>query len=96
MATTQEKEPSALSIAYETVSALGYSHSKLKEFTGVNYPTLRNIRDGKNLKPSTEHFYLKLFVGLIIKEYNRRLADGGDGTQYLLTKLKDSFWAYIN
>ena len=55
----------------------------------VNYPTLRNIRDGKTLKKATERFYLKLFFDLINREYEQRMASGGDGTKSLLVVMKD-------
>lgn len=69
----------ALGIAYEAVIKLGYTHSKLARLdSSINYPTLRNIRDGKKMKKATERFYLKLFFDLINKEYERRMACGGD------------------
>ena len=41
----------ALGIAYEAVIKLGYTHSKLARLdSSINYPTLRNIRDGKEMK----------------------------------------------
>ena len=55
----------------------------------VNYPTLRNIRDGKEMKNATERFYLKLFFNLINKEYERRMANGGVGAGSLLIVLKN-------
>ena len=56
----------ALGIAYEAVIKLGYTHSKLARLdSSINYPTLRNIRDGKEIKKATERFYLKLFFDLI-------------------------------
>ena len=55
----------------------------------VNYPTLRNIRDGKEMKKATERFYLKLFFDLINKEYERRMASGGDGAVSLLVVMKN-------
>ena len=64
----------ALGIAYEAVIKLGYTHSKLVNLNeGVNFPTLRNIRDGKELKKVTERFYLKLFFDLLNKEYELRM-----------------------
>ena len=80
----------ALGIAYEAVIKLGYTHSKLVRLDmSVNYPTLRNIRDGKALKKATERFYLKLFFDLINREYEQRMASGGDGTKSLLVVMKD-------
>lgn len=61
----------ALGIAYEAVIKLGYTHSKLARLdSSINYPTLRNIRDGKEMKKATERFYLKLFSTLLIRNMN--------------------------
>ena len=80
----------ALGIAYEAVIKLGYTHSKLARLdSSINYPTLRNIRDGKEMKKATERFYLKLFFDLINKEYERRMACGGDGAVSLLIVMKN-------
>ena len=80
----------ALGIAYEAVIKLGYTHSQLVRLDmSVNYPTLRNIRDGKEMKNATERFYLKLFFNLINKEYERRMACGGDRAVSLLTVMKN-------
>ena len=93
MVTTKQKgqaKPTAISIAYKTVAELGITHSQLKKLDiSVNYPTLRNIRDGKTLKKSTEKFYLKLFVDLINLEYEQRLHNGGNGATSLVIKLRD-------
>ena len=78
----------ALGIAYEAVIKLGYTHSKLARLdSSINYPTLRNIRDGKKMKKATERFYLKLFFDLINNE--RRMACGGDGAVSLLIVMKN-------
>lgn len=80
----------ALGIAYEAVIKLGYTHSKLVNLNeGVNFHTLRNIRDEKKVKKVTERFYLKLFFDLINKEYERRMACGGDGAVSLLIVMKN-------
>ena len=69
---------------------LGYTHSQLVKLNeGVNFPTLRNIRDGKEMKKATERFYLKLFFDLINKEYERRMASGGVGAVSLLIVMKN-------
>ena len=75
----------ALGIAYEAVIKLGYTHSKLARLdSSINYPTLR-----KEMKKATERFYLKLFFDLINKEYERRMACGGDGAVSLLIVMKN-------
>lgn len=80
----------ALGIAYEAVIKLGYTHSKLVNLNeGVNFPTLRNIRDGKELKKVTERFYLKLFFDLLNKEYELRMTHGGKGAGSLLIVMKN-------
>ena len=90
MADNKKHEKTALGIAYAAVVELGYKHSQLVELDkGVNYHTIRNIRDGKVLKKVTERFYLKLFFDLINKEYNRRMNSGGAGAVSLLVVMKD-------
>lgn len=90
MADNKKHEKTALGIAYEAVIKLGYTHSKLARLdSSINYPTLRNIRDGKEMKKTTERFYLKLFFDLINKEYERRMASGGDGAVSLLIVMKN-------
>lgn len=80
----------ALGIAYEAVIKLGYTHSKLVNLNeGVNFHTLRNIRDEKKMKKVTERFYLKLFFDLINKEYNRRITSGANGAVSLLVVMKN-------
>ena len=80
----------ALGIAYEAVIKLGYTHSKLVNLNeGVNFHTLRNIRDEKKVKKVTERFYLKLFFDLINKEYNRLITSGADGAVSLLVVMKN-------
>lgn len=79
-----------LGIAYEAVIKLGYTHSKLVNLNeGVNFHTLRNIRDEKKVKKVTERFYLKLFFDLINKEYNRRITSGANGAVSLLVVMKN-------
>ena len=86
----KKHETTALGIAYEAVMKLGYTHSQLVRLDmSVNYPTLRNIREGKEMKKATERFYLKLFFDLINKEYERRMASGGDGAVSLLIVMKN-------
>lgn len=80
----------ALGIAYEAVIKFGYTHSKLVNLNeGVNFHTLRNIRDEKKVKKVTERFYLKLFFDLINKEYNRRITSGANGAVSLLVVMKN-------
>ena len=80
----------ALGIAYEAVIKLGYTHSKLVNLNeGVNFHTLRNIRDEKKVKKVTERFYLKLFFDLINQEYNRRITSGANGAASLLVVMKN-------
>lgn len=80
----------ALGIAYAAVVELGYTHSQLVNLNeGVNFHTLRNIRDEKKVKKVTEKFYLKLFFDLINKEYNRRITSGANGAVSLLVVMKN-------
>ena len=88
MADNKKHEKTALGIAYAAVVELGYTHSQLVNLNeGVNFPTLRNIRDGKKLKKVTERFYLKLFFDLLNKEYELRMIHGGKGAGSLLLSL---------
>lgn len=90
MADNKKHENTALGIAYTAVVELGYTHSKLVNLNeGVNFHTLRNIRDEKKVKKVTERFYLKLFFDLINKEYNRRITSGANGAVSLLVVMKN-------
>ena len=90
MADNKKHEKTALGIAYAVVMKLGYTHSQLVKLNeGVNFPTLRSLRDGKELKKATERFYLKLFFDLINKEYEQRMTRGGDGAVSLLIVMKN-------
>ena len=90
MADNHQNKQTALGIAYTAVVRLGYTHSRLVKLDmSVNYPTLRNIREGKEMKNATERFYLKLFFNLINKEYERRMANGGVGAGSLLIVMQD-------
>ena len=91
MEAKEKKEPSALEIAYKVVMGLGYTHSDLvKKFhdVGVNYPTLRRIRDGKPVKQYTAEYYQSLFVSLVNKEYEQCVRMGGEGDNDLLRKMR--------
>ena len=84
-----KKEPTALEIGYKVVKGIGYTHSQLlKMDCGVNYPTLRRIKSGEKVKKCTEEFYLRLFVNLINKEYERCMQMGGKGATDLLRKMR--------
>ena len=90
MADNKKLEKTALGIAYIAVMKLGYTHSRLVKLNeGVNFPTLRSIRDGKELKKATERFYLKLFFDLMNKEYELRMTSGGEGATSLLIVMKN-------
>ena len=90
MADNHQNKQTALGIAYTAVVRLGYTHSRLVKLDmSVNYPTLRNIRDGKALKKATERFYLKLFFDLLDKEYEQRMTHGGKGAGSLLIVMKN-------
>ena len=84
-----KKEPTALEIGYKVVTGIGYTHSQLVSMDcGVNYPTLRRIKSGEKVKKCTEEFYLRLFVNLINKEYEKRVQMGGEGATDLLRKMR--------
>lgn len=90
MEAKHREELSALMLAYQVVTKLGYTHSRImKEDGTVNYPTLRNIREGRPIKGSTERYYLRLFVSIINAEFEQRLRNGGDGANELLIVMKN-------
>ena len=89
MEAKEKKEPSALEIAYKVVMGLGYTHSQLVRMgRGVNYPTLRRIRDGKPVKQYTAEYYQSLFVDLVNKKYEQCVRMGGKGDNDLLRKMR--------
>lgn len=86
----------ATEMAYKAVCNLGYKHQQLvQENQGVNFNTLRNIRDGKNRKTATDWFYLRLFVDLLETEYKMRCHTGGDGLTDLLRPLNRILCALV-
>lgn len=88
---------SALKIAYDAILRHGYTHQRLVEKNrGVCYPTLRRIRDGIPVKPVTVRFYLRLFVTLLKKEYERLSAEADTaGTRALLMTLSRILYAEL-
>ena len=62
----------ALTVAYNAVMALGFTHQRLvDEKHGVNYNTLRRIRDGKPGKLVTDRYFLQLFVSILEENYKK-------------------------
>lgn len=55
----------------------------MQEYNGVNYPTLRRIKEGLPIKPATYKFYRKLFKRLLLNEYNKRIEHGDTGREIL-------------
>lgn len=50
---TNVNNKTALTIAYQAVMRIGYTHQRLvEENFGVNYPTLRRIQSGKPADPA--------------------------------------------
>ena len=88
---------SALKIAYTAVKKLGYSQKRLiRENYGVNHNTLRRIQNGNPTKPVTDRFYLKLFVTLLKKEYERLSAEADTAsTRALLMTLSRILYAEL-
>ena len=79
----------ALSLAYRAVMALGFTHQQLVDGNiGVNYNTLRRIREGKEGKPVTDRYFLQLFMSILNKEYNHCLARGGEGAVAVLRDIR--------
>ena len=75
----------ALKIAYDAVTQiLGKTPTMLmQEYNGVNYPTLRRIKDGLPVKPTTHMFYMNLFLRLLLYEYHQRIQKGDTGREIL-------------
>lgn len=80
----------ALSLAYRAIMALGITHQQLVDSNfGVNYNTLRRIREGKAGKPATDRFFLQLFFSILDREYERRVENGGDGAIGVLRVMRE-------
>lgn len=80
----------ALSLAYRAIMALGITHQQLVDSNfGVNYNTLRRIREGKPGKPATDRFFLQLFFSILDREYERRVENGGDGAIGVLRVMRE-------
>ena len=88
----------ALTIAYQAVMRIGYTHQRLvEENFGVNYPTLRRIQSGKPGRPGTDRFYLTLFVTLLKREYDRLMANADTaGTRTILKTLSSILYADLS
>jgi len=87
----------ALTIAYNAVISFGYTHQRLvDEKFGVNYNTLRRIRDGKAGRISTDEFFLQFFVSILNEEYNNcnKNADTA-GSRNILQTMKKILFARI-
>lgn len=55
----------------------------MNENSGVNYPTLRRIKDGQPVKSATYAFYMELFLRLLRNEYHQRIQKGDTGREIL-------------
>lgn len=79
----------ALSIAYKTVMALGYTHSKLADnFIGVNRTTLLRIKKGQAGKEVTDLFYLETFLKIIDTVYWEHVGIDTGFSVYLLKVMR--------
>lgn len=91
-----QKAKSALTLAYNSVISLGWTHAKLRETYGITLPTLRRIRSGVKGKVSTDGYYLKVFVSILNEEYDRRVANGGDGRYELNMAFREILLAQLD
>lgn len=70
-------EDKALTLAYNYVTYLGWTHTMLSGRYGISMPTLRRIRDGREIKSCTREFCLKAFVEIANEAYHRDLQQRG-------------------
>lgn len=67
----------ALTLAYESVIELGWSHSKLCVEYGITLPTLRRIREGREGRIITDEYCLKCFLSIINEAFYADLKNNG-------------------
>lgn len=91
-----QKAKSALTLAYNSVISLGWTHAKLRETYKITLPTLRRIRSGVKGKVSTDGYCLKVFVSILNEEYDRRVANGGDGRNELNMAFREILLAQLD
>lgn len=83
----------AVTLAYKCVKTLKWTHSRLNGEYGLTLPTLRRIRDGKNLKPATEEYYTKVFVSIIKQAYYDDLQAGGKNAPLFNKMMRELLFA---
>lgn len=91
-----QKAKNALTLAYNCVIKMGWSHSMLCGTYGITLPTLRRIRRGVIGKVSTDKHCLNVFISIINEEYDRRMENGGDGCAELNRAFREILLAQLD
>lgn len=80
-------EDKALALAYENVVRMGWTHTRLSEEYGMSMPTLRRIRDGRDIKGCTREYCLKVFVSIIHDAFHRDLEETGGAGSHVFNRM---------
>lgn len=87
---TISKRNLALTLAYNCVIKLGWTHVRLRNQYGMTYPTLRRIREGKLGKGQTDNFCLQVFLSIINDAYHSDFeTTGGDNATHFLRTFRE-------
>lgn len=70
-------EEKALTLAYENVVRMGWTHTRLSEEYGISMPTLRRVRNGQEMKNCTREYCMKVFVGILHDAFHHDLQETG-------------------
>lgn len=78
-------QAAALKTAYDAVNQILEKTPAMleKENYGVNLPTLRRVKRCQPIKPVTYAFYMRLFMRMLLEEYQRRIQKGDTGREIL-------------
>lgn len=70
-------EEKALAMAYNFVTRLGWTHTKICVQHSISMPTLRRINRGQDLRIGTREYAMKVFIEIAKEEYFNDLSSGG-------------------
>lgn len=86
-----------MTLAYESVLNLGYTHSKLVDGWGMSYPTLRKIRERMPLGARGKKIYLRMFTTILDKAYQDDFKEtGGDNSTKILKAMREILLAELH